>query len=373
MKIGLISINMYSKGLNFACPLHTYAFQQFLLANGIESTIIDYKPIYYDNFNLEHPSCYYEELIQKKESSPPKNLSAEEQKAFQEKLAYYKKRASSWAALYQEREKRYHKLQTFIETNYIKTSICYDSDLLEVLDPGFDCYICVTDVIWKNEPNYGFDRGFFLGSSCMEQKWKLAYAVSQGAYVAKSPSEKKLFFHYLSDLDALSVRETSLKNYIEHNSSLTAAHLLDPVLLNDASFYEGFLTKPQEEHYLLLYYVMEKAHDTIRSAVEYARNHRLRIIEITDHPIKGGSVSARYPDVECTFLFDIGIEEWLGYLRYADCIFTNSFHACCFSILFEKKFLQASARVIRSLICSAHLGCLAVACPLPAAILSCRR
>ena len=82
MKIGLISINMYSKGLNFACPLHTYAFQQFLLANGIESTVIDYKPIYFDNFNMLHPSDYYKTLYDKRAAasvlsyvSPGKNCS----------------------------------------------------------------------------------------------------------------------------------------------------------------------------------------------------------------------------------------------------------------------------------------------------------
>lgn len=45
MNIGIISINMYTKGLNFACPLHTFAFQQFLLRNGIHATVIDYKPV----------------------------------------------------------------------------------------------------------------------------------------------------------------------------------------------------------------------------------------------------------------------------------------------------------------------------------------
>ena len=39
MKIGIISINMFSKGLNFACPLHNFAFQQFLLKNKIDNTI----------------------------------------------------------------------------------------------------------------------------------------------------------------------------------------------------------------------------------------------------------------------------------------------------------------------------------------------
>ena len=55
MKIGIISINMHTKGLNFACPVHTYAFQQFLLANGIESTVIDYKANYYGNFEPRYP------------------------------------------------------------------------------------------------------------------------------------------------------------------------------------------------------------------------------------------------------------------------------------------------------------------------------
>lgn len=49
MKIGIISINMYSKYLNFACPLHTFAFQQFLLKHGFDSTVINYKPIYFFN------------------------------------------------------------------------------------------------------------------------------------------------------------------------------------------------------------------------------------------------------------------------------------------------------------------------------------
>ena len=40
MKIGIISINMYSKGLNFAYPLHTWAFQQLLFQHGIDNEIM---------------------------------------------------------------------------------------------------------------------------------------------------------------------------------------------------------------------------------------------------------------------------------------------------------------------------------------------
>ena len=44
MKVGIISINKYSKHLNFGAALHSYAFQQYLDKQGIDNVIIDYLP-----------------------------------------------------------------------------------------------------------------------------------------------------------------------------------------------------------------------------------------------------------------------------------------------------------------------------------------
>lgn len=335
MKIGIISINMYSKGLNFACPLHTYAFQQFLLNNGIESTVINYTPVYYDDFDLRHPADYF---LKKYNMVAAKPVSSDgEIHAKEEKLEELHKKYVEYQAIYKEREVRYDKFQDFIDKNYIKTDIRYDSDLLEVMDPGFDCYICVTDVIWKNETNVGFDRGFFLAGKAMENKWKIAYAASRGARIADTEEDKKLFFHYLDDIDRISVREASLRNYIEQNSDKKAVEVLDPVLLHGKEFYEKIVKKPEDEHYIFLYYVMEKASDTIRQAVQYARKYKLKIIEVTERSSKEGRLG-KYTDIKKEYRYDVGLEEWLGYIRYADCVFTNSFHACCFSILFEREF-----------------------------------
>lgn len=335
MKVGIISINMYSKGLNFACPLHTYAFQQFLIKNGIDCTVIDYIPVYFDNFDMEHPSDYYKMLYDRCVT----RLTGDKEKdaPTKQKMRRYKHKHKAWGSLAGERITRYRKMQNFIDQHYIKTEQCYNSDLLEVQDPGFDCYICATDVIWKNQPDFGFDRGFFLGSTCMEQKWKFAYSASRGAYVARDDEEKDLFFYYLNDFDAISVRESTLKKYLEENSSLNVTHVLDPVLMHDAEFYDQIAVKPPEEHYVLLYYVMEKANDTIQHAVNFAKRHHMKIIEITDNPVKGGKLS-EYPGVDYTFHFDIGIEDWIGYIKFADYIFTNSFHGCCLSLLYEKNF-----------------------------------
>ncbi|MGN1166374.1 MAG: polysaccharide pyruvyl transferase family protein [Lachnospiraceae bacterium] len=329
MKIGIISINMYSKGLNFACPLHNYAFQQFLLKNGIESTIISYKPIYFNNFDLRHPYDYYARMCNNFVSSGRNKTEINEWK----RISGLR---DSWKELYYERERRYDKFQNFIDSNYIKTEECYDSDLLEIKDPGFDCYICCTDVIWKKEPNIGFDRGFFLASKAMENKWKISYAASRGVFFSENEEDENTFLHYVQDIDAISVREDSLKKYLDENIDNEVTKVLDPVLLHDKEFYENILVKPKEEHYLFLYYVMERAEDTIDQAVKYAREHNLKIVEITERPLKEGRL-AKYDDIETIYNYDMGIEEWLGYIKYADCVFTNSFHSCCFSILFEKQ------------------------------------
>ncbi len=340
MKIAIISINMYSKGLNFACPLHTYAFQQFLLKNGIETTILSYKPIYFDGFDMRHPYDYYAERVRLQKERVV--TTEEERKHRDAKIAEYTKKRNSWKPLYADRELRYEKFQAFIDTRYQKTEFCYNSDLLEAKDPGFDCYICATDVIWKNQPGFGYDRGFFLASTAMENKWKIAYAASRGGYLAKSREEDEQFFHYLEDFDYLSVREDSLKEYVESNTGRQVSWVLDPVLLHERDFYDNIAIKPEEEGYLLLYYVAEKAADTIQQAVNYANAHHLKIVEITDVAVKNGRLK-KY-DVDYVFRYAIGIEEWIGYFQNAKCVFTNSFHACCLCMLFEKDFYVGSRR-----------------------------
>ena len=330
MNIGIISINMYTKGLNFACPLHTYAFQQFLLRNGVETTVIDYKPVYYGTYDLRHPADFYERLCEARVRA--NNL---------EGLDELIEKRDGYKALYHEREVRYDKFQKFIDTRYIKTERCYDSDLLEVEDPGFDCYICATDVIWKKEPNKGFDRGFFLASKAMENKKKIAYAASRGVFFAENEHDESQFFHYVNDIDFIGVREESLKDYIEEGTGRQVAMVLDPVMLNERSFYDEIAQKPSVDNYLFVYYVMEQARDTLDQAVAYARAHNLRIVELTDRPLPQGRLS-HIDDVEVIYRYDVGIEEWLGYFKYADVVFTNSFHASCFSILFEKEFFVGS-------------------------------
>lgn len=340
MNIGLISINMYTKGLNYACPVHTFAFQQFLLSHGIENTVIDYKPNYYGNFESRYPGAYYEKLAQRQERLL-EEADAEARPFHEEKLKKFRSKAAGYNALAEERARRYDKFWEFIDEHYIKTDVEYDSDMMEVADPDFDCYMCVTDVIWKHQDVEGFDRGYFLASSAMENKWKIAYAASRGVPKPFTEDQSELFFHYLEDIDVISVREKSLQEYIESHSDHKAPMVMDPVLLNDRSVYEKVTIAPNEDDYILLYYAEEQSKNAMEKAVALAKETNLPIVETTNLPIAGGMLGDR-TDVEHTFRYDIGPAEWLGYIQHARHVVTNSFHAACFSIIFERDFFIGS-------------------------------
>lgn len=335
MKIGLISINAHTKSLNFACPIHSWAFQQFLAKHGIESTIIDYIPNYNDNFPARDPVPYYEKKY--KEQLKKKADTDEEREENEKKLKKYKEKLDGYTALREERITRFDKFQKFIDDNYVMTDTTYNEQLLEGEDPEFDCYICVTDVIWSCDAYWGFDAGFFLDCGVMDNKWKIAYAASRGVPRPHTPEQKEYFFRALSDFDYLGVREESLKDYINENlPGEPAVTVLDPVLLLQAEDYEKIMVKPDVTGYVVLYYAMEKPKELLRVALKYAKRHNYKLVELTHIPIPGGLVESA--EVEVLYPFDIGPGEWLGYLKYAECIFTNSFHATCFSILFHKNF-----------------------------------
>jgi hypothetical protein len=69
----------------------------------------------------------------------------------------------------------------------------------------------------------------------------------------------------------------------------------------------------------------------IKTAIEYARKKSLKLIEISQF-------AGNYFRYRHTVKGSLGVEEWLGYIKYAECVFTNSFHGACFSILFKKLF-----------------------------------
>lgn len=314
-KVGIVSINLYTTVLNLACPLHSYAFQQFLEQHGIQSEIIDYRPAFYpEDYDGRHPLDY----VRKHPLDDP-----ERQRRLLRK----------WKRLYEPREMRYDKIQRFIDSHLRISEESYSAVEFERRDPGYDCYVCATDVLWKYEKKTGFDPGFFLQGKYLNGKGRIAYAVSRGAS-QYSEEQQAIVHHYLNSFDYLSVRELSFQNYLRELLDRPIALVLDPVFLHEKDFYLELAERPKRKGYVLIYLVMQKAPDLVETAVRFAEAKGLEVIELSDKP-----GDARIPyGTEHTVRYDIGVEEWLGYMADAEYIFTNSFHATCFSIIFQKQF-----------------------------------
>lgn len=155
MKIGLIGINMYVRAMNYACPLHVWAFQEYLRSKGFDVTIVDYLPNtnkFETGYDARHPSLYFANKVKALEEELARVEKAgnhpDKVKALQSKIKTNSQYRDSFNAIYEQREARHDKQWAFIDKYLLKTDKQYNCAMLEVEDPGFDCYICVTDIIW---------------------------------------------------------------------------------------------------------------------------------------------------------------------------------------------------------------------------------
>lgn len=318
MKVGILSLNLYTVDLNPACRVHSYAFQKFLDNNGIDNVIIDYFPQHGNpKYDMRHPYDYYLAHPKKDEEKQKQGLE-------------------KWKLLYEERERRYDLTQAFIEKHLRTTETGYTTKSLDELDPGCDIYMAVTDVLWKYRDNgVGFDPAFFLRSKCMDGKGKIVLSVSYGG---KEYDEEKInkIREWTKGIDYVSTREKYLYNLCREKLDIDASMTLDPVFLHDKDFYNDIAKKPEnvEGKYVFVYNVIKNSKNILKSAVKFAEKRGLEVIEMSDF-----KENENFPKgTSHKVIYGAGVEEWLGYIKNAEYVFTNSFHCCCFSIIFEKQF-----------------------------------
>jgi len=313
LKVGILSINVHTAELNFACPLHSLVFSQAITELGYNNVVVDYYPVYAN----QKADQQYPLLSALKAKDGPDQQS----------------KIKLWTDLFYQRKERFAKFDAFIKKYYTFTEKKYDAATLDTMASaeGINCYIVATDTVWRNYAK-GFDRGFFLACRAMQDAYKIAYSVSRGP--AKYTNElAKQFVQYIQNIDEISVREQSLHEYISSVSDVKSQVVLDPVFLGKREFYESILVPPKEKGYVLLY-LMQPADEFLALAAEFAKQRNMELIELSrfyQHPKKTGYDKHRV-------IYDAGVEEWLGYIKHADYVFTNSFHGSCFSIILEKQF-----------------------------------
>ena len=285
MRAAILTLDFYN---NFGSVLQAYALRVSLQKIGVIADIVPYRP----------------------------NLP---------KYEYFKN--SDLSAKYKEKELAF---QIFRE-KYLKRKredIISSSDI--PLD--YDAYIVGSDIIWGKEFS-GLDTAYFLDFVTAGKK-KISYAASMVLLDDLKSEDDSVFKKYIPQFDSVSVREKGSIDFLSQYTKHKVVQVLDPSLLLEKEEYDGLAVENDamnEKPYLLCYFLTHSP-AIVDYSILLAKKLGLRVIHFfADYPDR------IFPeDSKCFAFSDPG--EFLGYVKNAACIFTNSFHGTCFSVIYRKPF-----------------------------------
>lgn len=207
----------------------------------------------------------------------------------------------------------------FIKTskNKFQTSSNFQKAVCE-----YDVLVSGSDQIWSYRNNGG-DFNFLLGFENADLK-KVSYASSFG--MVSIPDEFQAEYKkHLDDYALLSTREETGVGLIKELTGRNASLVLDPVLLHDKNHWDKFVVESNNE----------ESHDLLY----------VNTINVIDKlPFKNKVFSLG--SFKLSFLFNSrfklrnheGPSEFIGYIKNAEIIYTTSYHAVIFSLIYNKPF-----------------------------------
>lgn len=210
-----------------------------------------------------------------------------------------------------------------------------------VIGNAYDAYLVGSDMIWNTDfLEVTADYAYFLPDLNSNAK-KVAYSASVGIPFEKI--DKALFQKYLSKFHAISLREKSYMKFISELAGRECEYTLDPTMLLESSSYEALMKDVDnaekfdaaEKPYILCFWYDrgDGSFVGIETANALARKYGLSI----KHTFSDEAFVARQMlirDNGC--MFQVGISEFLWYVKHASVVVTNSFHGAIFSILFKR-------------------------------------
>ncbi len=185
----------------------------------------------------------------------------------------------------------------------------------------YETFIAGSDQIWNLECS-GSDTTYFL-DFVQEDKKKISFSASIGNCVFGKKDEKNIA-QLIKALNGVSVREKSAVSKLESIGINDIAILPDPVFLLSAEEWESVMKKRIHKGKYVLVYLIQDDTNISKNAYDYAKKHGLKLIN-------------NKKSIE--FILHNSPDEFLSWIYYAECIFTNSFHGTAFSVLFGKRLI----------------------------------
>ncbi|KFI91621.1 hypothetical protein BISA_2286 [Bifidobacterium saguini DSM 23967] len=190
---------------------------------------------------------------------------------------------------------------------------------------GNERFIIGSDQVWNDRLVKNDMLEVRLGSLFPEHTG-IAYAASFGiSQVSESSSEA--YAQFLPRLSAISVREDQGALLVRELSGQPASVVLDPTLMLTSTRWNDIIPGnyiPKDERYVLTYFLGKPSLEQDKVIQQYAKKHGYKI--------------RRMLDISDPETYVVGPREFVEMFSKSQFVFTDSYHACCFSIIFNKQF-----------------------------------
>ena len=308
MKIGILTLPLH---FNYGGILQAYALQTVLERMGHEVCLIEKKKKAMPSPLWKAPLVYAKRIL--------KNLTGTPFPIF-----YEQKQKREDAVIRQHTDLFIHK---YIKQRFI-------DDYSDIKEGDFDAIIVGSDQIWR--PKY-FNRQMRHAYLDFTEGWnikRIAYAASFGSdeweYTAK---QTKQYGMLLKKFDAVSVREDSGVDLCFEHFGVKAHHVLDPtmLLLKDDYIQLFEVDKTPESKGSLLCYILDETPEKLDIINKITKEKALIPFRVNS--------KAENIKVPLEERIQPSIEQWLRGFYDASFVVTDSFHACVFSIMFNKPFV----------------------------------
>lgn len=297
---------------NYGASLQAYALQEYLISQGHNVEVIDYKPdymrVHYDFWYVPKNSHYYK-------------------KAMSSKLIHF----LLCCYFAPKRFATYGRKKSFdsFKDKYLKCTRRYNSfEELAANAPEADAYVAGSDQIWNSKMQNGKDPGYFLQFGDDSTK-RIAYAASFGIPEIQQ-EHRPIMSKWLNSFDAISVREKTALGILE-TLGVEGINVVDPVFLLNKSQWSLFAGEERviKEKYILVYDLDLCNEELNIEAQRLSSLYNYKIVAVN------GLVKCPYAKKN---IANAGPQEFVNLIKNAEFVLCNSFHATSFSIIFNRPF-----------------------------------
>ena len=214
-------------------------------------------------------------------------------------------------------------------SNYIPTTpIRYDRKAILASPPIADYYICGSDQIWNfvifDDMTYYLD---FVEK--IPNAKRIAYAASLSD--AWNEIQGKRVSPFLSKFSHLAIREAGHVSLVQkYASTKNVEWVCDPVFLLSTHQWDEIAVNPMEtEPYILCYFLNIEP-----LAVEFVNKMK----KLTGYKVINLVLGSHEKFKSDKLVYAYTPKEFIGYIKHATFIITNSFHCSAFSSMYRKDF-----------------------------------